>query len=133
MKTIGFVILLTVICGCRTHPQTVDLLQIHRQRSAELGDVTVEPPKTIPFEFQDERAVYLEQYRAGFRSGMTGIAFCPLLAADIPHRDAYIKGWYDGQSQGLAQSPWGLHGLTETNWAPIQTSQAMSLRTEPER
>lgn len=132
MKTIGIALLLAALCGCRTHQPPVDLLQIHQQRSAQLGNVTVPPPQTIPFEAKNDRKVYLEQYSEGFKSGMTGISICPLFAANLPHRNAHIKGWYSGQADGLIQSPWGMRGLIDTNGTPNQASQAIGAPGAPQ-
>ena len=131
MRTMGIVLIMVALFGCRTQLPEADLLQIHQQRLTQFGLLTVPLPQTIPVETGDDRTVYLEQYRAGFRSGMTGISICPLFAADIPHRNAHIKGWYDGQTEGLNQSPWRMQGLTGTNGTPNQAQEAIGAEAAP--
>lgn len=91
---------------CRKHPMLSDHLKLHHDRLDRLGAEDVPDPVVIPYAIEEERNVYLDQYRNGYRSGQTGISICPLVDAGSPHKEAYVRGWYDGQGVGMAKSPW---------------------------
>jgi hypothetical protein len=100
-------ILLTVltVCGCATPKKDPDILTIYAMRLHELGDVVIVPtPASIPFKGTEPSKAYLDGFADGYRSGRTGISISPFFPDDIAHRDAHVKGWYDGQSQGMRES-----------------------------
>jgi hypothetical protein len=64
-------------------------------------DAPVVLPSSTPFDDDAAaRAAYLEWYREGYRSGLTGISTtCCFPPGPCPR--AQQKGWEDGQSRGL--------------------------------
>jgi len=134
MKIIGAILMLGALCGCGTPPSGPDLLQLQQQRLGQLGAVNVSEPTSVPFDAVGERRAYLEGYGKGYRSGLTGIDIAILFPADIPDRNAYIRGWYDGQRAGYEKSPWthetplGIRVSTEPTNAPYSSPAAGSKR-----
>jgi len=88
-----------VLCGCASAKD--DLMVDYRARLALHKDAPVVLPSSIPFDDDAAaRAAYLEWYREGYRSGLTGISITCCFPPG-PYPRAQQKGWGDGQSQGL--------------------------------
>lgn len=84
--------------GCATSNDRSDAE--YRQRLALYKDTPVPLPSTTPFDSDAAaRAMYLDWYRDGYRSGLTGVTITCCFPPG-PHPQAQQKGWSDGQLQG---------------------------------
>ena len=78
-----------------------DIMADYHTRLALHKDAPVVLPTTTPFEDDaGARAMYLEWYRDGYHSGLTGISITCCFPPG-PYPRAQQKGWSDGQLQGL--------------------------------
>jgi hypothetical protein len=98
----SFIIILGVaitLAGCATRKP--DMMADYRQRLALHKDAPVTLPAATPFDDDSAaRAMYLDWYRDGYRSGLTGISITCCFPPG-PHPRAQQRGWSDGQLQGL--------------------------------
>ena len=89
---------IALLCGCATGSDRSDIE--YRERLALYKDTPVPLPSTTPFDDDaDARAMYLDWYRDGYRSGLTGVSITCCFPPG-PHPRAQQKGWADGQLQG---------------------------------
>jgi hypothetical protein len=98
-----------LLCGCATHQ--ADTTAEYRQLLAIQQDADVALPTETPFDDNAAaRQVYLECYRNGFRSGLTGF----LLPNGFPpgsYPTARQQGWLHGMSVGW--NAWAKRKLAE--------------------
>ena len=104
----GVALALTGCASNRSAPDGFSFEEYHR-RLAATASVEVPLPETTPYDADVEaRRAYLDYYRDGYRSGLTGIEITCCLE-ECPQRRARVAGWYAGQSAGRAargKDPW---------------------------
>jgi hypothetical protein len=97
----SFVVHMAIIAlsGCAARQPSVT--EDYRQQLALYKNVPIVLPKLTPFDDDScARAVYLDSYRDGYRSGLTGYFFI-LSFPPGPYQQARQRGWSDGQHYGL--------------------------------
>jgi hypothetical protein len=91
---------LLLLGGCASTKN--DIMADYHTRLALHKDTPVVLPGVTPFDDDAAaRAMYLEWYRDGYRSGLTGISITCCFPPG-PYPSAQQKGWSDGQLQGLS-------------------------------
>jgi len=99
MRSLLILAAAVALSGCATHESDITLT--YQQRLALHKDAPVPLPGTTPFDDDlAARAMYLDWYRDGHRSGLTGI-WMTCCFPPGPYPQAQQRGWYDGQLEGL--------------------------------
>lgn len=104
------VILALCAAGCATDhrplpqkAQPAAFAEIHPYAGVNRHVAVALPRKTKYDGNPVAKRYYLEWYRAGYRTGLSGVsATCCLV--ECPYRKARIDGWYDGQRRGLLKT-----------------------------
>jgi hypothetical protein len=99
MRSLIILFAVAALSGCATSQS--DITADYRQRLALYKDAPVALPSKTPFDDDSAaRGMYLDWYRDGYRSGLTGI-FITCCFPPGPHPQAQQRGWADGQLLGL--------------------------------
>lgn len=95
-----FAILLAGFCGCTSKQPSSDGFTFveYQQRLQEVSPIAAPSPTHTPYDADaSSRVAYLDSYRDGYRSGLTGFYITPLFELHDHHRER-VDGYYDGQS-----------------------------------